>query len=405
MKLLWLCNMAPGAVKEKIGGKAIGGLWMDHVLTGLLAREEITVRVLCPGKDGQSGQLEQGLSYKTFAGGPAHVARPDLVGVFREDLRDFAPDVIHVWGTEFPHTLAMAEAAREEGLSHRLVINIQGLCSFIARHYAEGLPHKIQTRNTFRDFVLRGEHEIKALRMTPHVIGRTQWDEAATAAIHPERVYHFCNETLRQSFYQGQWSYESCRPHRIFAAGCSYSVKGFHYMLEAFAQVLKTYPDATLAVPGHSFLADDWKSRLRRGSYQKYLAELVHSHGLEDKIEFLGSMDADRMKQAFLEATVFVLSSTIENSPNSLGEAMILGLPCVASHVGGVSSLMNHGTEGYLYQSTAPYMLAHYIEKIFAMGAEAASLGQSARTHAAHTHDPEKNLQDLLAVYTAIAQD
>jgi len=98
-----------------------------------------------------------------------------------------------------------------------------------------------------------------------------------------------------------------------------------------------------------------------------------------------------------------VLPSTIENSPNALGEAMLLGVPCVASDVGGVITMMNHGTEGYVYPSTAPYMLAHYIKKIFAQAEQAAALGNEARSHARRIHDPEKNLRDLLAIYHEIS--
>ena len=103
-------------------------------------------------------------------------------------------------------------------------------------------------------------------------------------------------------------------------------------------------------------------------------------------------------------ANVFVMPSTIENSPNSLGEAMLLGTPCVAADVGGITNMMTHGTEGYIYQSTAPYMLAHYIKEVFAMGDKAEAMGKAAAKHARITHDPQKNLEDLLAIYETVAK-
>ena len=102
---------------------------------------------------------------------------------------------------------------------------------------------------------------------------------------------------------------------------------------------------------------------------------------------------------------VFVLPSTIENSPNSLGEAMLLGVPCVAADVGGVTTMMRHGLEGEIYPSTAPYMLAFYVENIFAQGAAAEAMGAAARAHAGVTHDPEKNLADLLEIYERLAKN
>ena len=109
------------------------------------------------------------------------------------------------------------------------------------------------------------------------------------------------------------------------------------------------------------------------------------------------------MKKAYLHSNVFVLPSTIENSPNSLGEAMLLGVPCVAADVGGVTSMMDHKEEGYVYQSTAAYMLAHYICGVFDMEERAESVGLAARGHARKTHDPQQNLQDLLAIYQILA--
>ena len=46
MKLLWLCNMMPGEVKRRLTGNAVsGGLWVDHVLTGLRQRG-LTILIL-----------------------------------------------------------------------------------------------------------------------------------------------------------------------------------------------------------------------------------------------------------------------------------------------------------------------------------------------------------------------
>lgn len=410
MKLLWLCNMAPSAVQEKISGRAKGGLWVDHVLSDLRQRD-LKIHILCPGK-GEKGTLDERCSFATFAEGLPYRYLPELEKSFGEELNAFRPDVIHVWGTEYGHTLAMVNAAEQAGMLDHLAVSIQGLCSVYAGHYAEGVPYKVQSGFTFRDlvrrdniraqqekFALRGKLETEALQKVRHVIGRTAWDKACTSQIDPQAQYHFCNETLRQPFYEGQWQYGKCRRHRIFASSCVYPIKGFHYLLEAFGEVSRNYPDATLAVPGKSFLTVD---SLHRSSYQKYLADLARRYGVENRIEFLGSLSAEGMKDAFLEANVFVLPSTIENSPNSLGEAMLLGVPCVSSDVGGVTTMMTHGKEGYVYQSTAPYMLAHYIKTVFAQQDRAEAMGRAAKEHARQTHDPEKNLQDLLDIYRSL---
>lgn len=412
MKLLWLCNMLPGAVKKNITGKEGNGLWVDHVLQDLRQQEDMEIRILCPYKKEKSGNLDNWCSYRTFRTKAPHQYLPELEQCFELELAEFRPDVIHSWGVEYAHTLAMVNAAEKTGYLSRMAVSIQGLCGFIAGHYCEGIPHSVQCSTTFRDilrkdnilqqqkkFRQRGELEQQTLQKVSHIIGRTHWDRACTASINPDVQYHLCNETLRDPFYEDVWQYETCRHHHIFAPGCSYPVKGFHHLLVAFADVLKTYPDATLAVPGKSYLK---AGSLRRNSYQKYLAKLTWQYGLEDKIEFLGSLDAEGMKKACLQANVFAMPSTIENSPNALGEAMILGVPCVAADVGGVTTLMTHKEEGFVYQSTAPYILAWYLKEVFAMEGAAASMGLAARAHALRTHNPETNLADLLTIYDEI---
>ena len=138
-------------------------------------------------------------------------------------------------------------------------------------------------------------------------------------------------------------------------------------------------------------------------SYEKYLADLMKQYGLEDRVEFVGRLSAQQMKEEYLKANVFALPSTIENSPNSLGEAMLLGVPCVATLSGGVATMMEHNKEGLIYQSTASYMLAHYIKYVFSMGAEAQKMGQAARVHGGKTHDPQANLNRLLEIYTGLS--
>ena len=383
------------------------------MLSGL-RQQGFTVRILYRGTGG-SGTLDAQCSYASFGEGVPYVYQPELEDHFRQELRSFRPDVIHSWGTEFAHGLAMANAARKEGMLDNMVTSIQGLCFVIGEHYTDGLPEKVVNANTFRDFVrkdniarqqekfrLRGKWEQQALKTLRHVIGRTSWDYAHTKEVNPDLTYHFCNETLREPFYSGQWLYENCKKHRIFASSCAYPVKGFHYLLEALVKVREVYPDATLTVTGSGCLGGSGKARLRRGSYEVYLARLIHKYHLEDAVEFLGNLSAEEMKQAFLDANVFALPSTMENSPNSLGEAMILGLPAVAAEVGGVKDLLRSGPEGFTYAPGDVESLTADIIKIFAMEQGAEELGNAARAHALVTHDPENNLKTLIEIYKSL---
>ena len=415
MRLLWLCNREPGPVRQAVTGKKSSGLWMDHVLSDLRKEPELEVRILSASDRCACGSLDDGCSYALFVREKPAQVSSDQQNLFRQELKHFRPDVIHIWGTEFGHTLAMMEACKAENLLDRVVISIQGLCSIYARHYNEGIPLSVQKKATFRDrmkgdnllqqqktFERRGENEVAAMQLSRHVIGRTDWDRACARLINPQAQYHFCNETLREPFYEGSWRYEGCKKHRIFASSCIYPIKGFHYLLEALAEVRRRWPDAVLAVPGNRPEAKTLQEKLRQDGYAAYLQQLMERYELGDCVEFLGSLTAEQMKENYLKANVFVLPSTIENSPNSMGEAMLLGVPVAAADVGGVKTMLKAPDEGLIYQSTASYMLADAIETIFAMEEKAEEMGKKAADHARKTHNPEKNCRDLLNIYREI---
>lgn len=414
MKVLWLCNNAPGVVRSALSGKQESQVnWLDHVLQDLLD-QGITLRILYRGS-GAPGQIDAQCSYAPVPETPAHIYQPQLEESFRQELCGFQPDVIHSWGVEYHHALAMVNAAEREGMLPHMAASIQGLCCRIAPHYTDGLPASVLRSRTLRDiarhdsiltqqaqYAQRGELEIEALGKLGHVIGRTDWDRRNALEINPDVQYHHCDETLRAVFYADQWVYSRCRKHRIFASSCSYPVKGFHILLEALTIVRQQYPNAEITVTGRPFNASDFKSRMRRNGYEKYLCHLVKRNRLDGAVHFLGHLSAQDMKRAYLDANVFVLSSTMENSPNALGEAMLLGLPCVAADVGGVTSLMGE-EEGILCAPVDPESMARGICRVFAMADQAETMGMAARNRARKTHDPEKNLKDLLDIYRLLS--
>ena len=108
------------------------------------------------------------------------------------------------------------------------------------------------------------------------------------------------------------------------------------------------------------------------------------------------------MCRQYLASSLYLLCSSIENSPNSLGEAMLLGMPCVAADMGGVSSMLEHGREGLLYPADDPAALAQAILSLLDDPARAAALGEAAHERAVRTHDPARNAADLLSIYETI---
>lgn len=420
MKLLWICNASIPKIAKAIGADMpTGGGWIAGVADAFKTGGEHKLVLCFPYKDTSLFGEVDGITYYSYTKDDLSRYSKETEESFRNIIKKESPDVVHVWGTEFPHTLAAVNACERQGLLDRCVIHIQGLVSVYAEHYEAGLPHRVVKGYTLRDFlkrdnvtgqkkafIRRGEFELEALRKARHVMGRTDWDEACAKAINPSVNYHFCNESLRNEFYDGAWQIDKCEKHSIFVSQASYPVKGFHKMLMAMSEIVKRYPDAHLYTTGQDLMKNgSFMAKQRSTYYFAYIRELIKKYKLEGHVTFLGRLDAEGMKQRYLSSHVFVSPSSIENSPNSLGEAMLLGVPSVSSDVGGVKNMMEHGKEGYAYPFDEAYMISHYVCKIFEDDLIAESLSANAKEHARVTHDREKNLEALLGIYEKIKED
>ena len=162
-----------------------------------------------------------------------------------------------------------------------------------------------------------------------------------------------------------------------------------------------------MVVAGADIFTQDegWLKRYMKSSYVRYILNLVDKYRLKNHIVFTGELNEADMCAQYAKTHVFVSPSVIENSPNSVCEAMLLGMPCVCSDVGGIRDLMTHEEQGYIYQSSAPYMLAYYICDLFANDQKAIQFSEAAHERAKQTHDREANVKRTLEIYDIIKRE
>ncbi|NUL48315.1 glycosyltransferase [Cellulosimicrobium funkei] len=405
-----MLNMALPSYMEAQGGAItpLGG-WMVSTATQLQRRDGVELYVAFPLKSSGEEPKAEEAHYRPFE--PMSGVGQKEVEYFRSLLRQINPDIVHVYGTELPHSLAATRAANAEGIP--LVVTIQGLVSRIAQHIGSGLPlHVIygaSPRNILlgdsvdglrRKYRRRGAYEIETLQRANYVIGRTEWDRACAREMSPTAPYHHLDETLRSSFYTGHWTVENIDPGSILVSQGNNPLKGLHFVVEALAKVKKIYPEAHLRVAGRKPIEAGFARSISLGTrYGMYLKKRIKQLGLVDAVEFIGYKSENEMREEFLRANLFVSASVIENESNSLSEAMALGVPSVASYVGGVPDRIEHGKTGYLYQHDAPYMLAHYAMNIFGDSNAALDMGTAAREATHKRLDAERNLESQLQIY------
>ncbi len=336
---------------------------------------------------------------------------------YAEAIRRFSPDAVHLFGTESAAALPPLSACESAGLLPHTAVHLQGICTAIAAAYEAGLPERALRRRTLRDilrrdgillqkaaFEKRAENEKRILQSAAHAIGRTDFDRAQSLAVNPNLVYHACNESLRDGFYRAKWRRGAAEPHTIFFSQAYYPLKGLHTLLPALPRLAERFLDLRLVVAGGdpTRRAEGLRGRLLVGGYGALLSEQIARFGLKDRVEFTGPLDEAGMLKRYLGCGVFVSASALENSPNSVAEAMLLGVPLVATRVGGVPSMAEDGRDARLVPFGDVPALADAIADAFKDTETTDRLRMHARERALFTHDRGRNAETLISIYREI---
>lgn len=426
MRVLWVLNLMPPAIGEKLGEEcSVKEGWISGLLEQVVkekAAEEISLGICYPVRTREEEKCreirlgEKNILCYGFAEDSIHHKAHEELRMskrFQQIFSDFQGDLLHLFGTEYGHCLAAAKAFNRP---ERILIGLQGIISECAKEYLADLPREVYSRNSFRDllkrdgmvrqqekFALRGEQEKEAMGLCRNVTGRTAFDQRAAYEINPRARYFSMNETLRKEFSNGRWEVNNCTPHRIFFSQADYPLKGFHYLLNSLPQIKKEFPDVTVAVAGNSLIrGEGLRERIKISGYGKYLKELIKKVGMEEKIIFLGKLSAEEMKAEYLKCHTYVCASSLENSPNSLGEAMCLGVPVVASDTGGIPSMLTNEKEGLLFPKGDEEALAQAVTRLWKDRELCARLSEAAAVRGRETHDGKRNFNRLLEIYGEI---
>jgi glycosyltransferase involved in cell wall biosynthesis len=410
MRVLWITNtIFPDASKAlNLHIPVIGG-WMHSGAISLLETNkgiELAVASLYNGNELKILFLN-GITYFLI---PDNNIRNEynieLETHWQSVKKQFSPDIVHIHGTEYPHGLAFVRSCGNSNV----VVSIQGLVSVYERYYFAGIKHSEIFKNiTLRDLIRndtlwqqknemikRGKYEKDLIRSTLHIIGRTAWDKAHAWAINPNLSYHFCNETLRKEFYMHQWKIDACEKYSIFISQAQFPIKGLHQIIKALPVILRHFPDTKVYIAGNDFISN---KGLRLSGFGKIISALMKKYNVSDKLIFTGTLTEKEMCDKYLRCHVFISPSSIENSSNSIGEAQLLGTPCVSSFVGGNSDLITDNQTGLIYRFEEIEMLAASVCKIFGDDNFAVKLSEQSKAAAAIRHDRQSNANKLSEIY------
>lgn len=418
MKVLWTVNLIPAAVSVKLGktSEVLGG-WVESMAAKLSENNDIELGIVCKCEENLNFcEVIDGITYFSLYY-TSSTSLSELESKCNEIVTKFNPDIVNIEGTEFLHARAMQLSAKNHNIP--AVVSLQGILNGQYAYQCGQLPvddmmFSKSLTNIFSAWIMhlrktrwykpRMKPEKEIIENADYILGRTTWDRAHSYAINPNAKYYPCSRILRAPFYEEKWSLEKTERHSIYVGNGYNALKGAHFVVMALPYLIREYPDVKVYIAGYKpYQENDKRSILKKG-YAAYLKKLIYDLGVQDHIEFTGPLKAPQVAQMLSKVNAYALCSTIENSPNTLGEAMMVGTPCVSAYVGGVSDMAEDGKEALFYRNDDPKILAWNLKRIFDSDELALSLSEAGKKKARITHDPERNAQLLIDAYTDILE-
>jgi glycosyltransferase involved in cell wall biosynthesis len=410
--LLWVINKPPRAAGGTLG-QTIGGGWLDAYIDLVAGTAQYALTVLFPDRadEGRSFTAD-GVDYAAFPTGevgsrvgrvsrrwlnePTSAASLAAIASVAGRVR---PDLIHLHGAEYGYGLPLLRGDAP------VLVSVQGSPSVVAELWTRGIDTHYRAAESISDLargtgswhshrtmLARAATEATIMAAVQGVAGRTEWDRRFCSVMAPEATYFHIDEPLRPEFYEASRSRAGVCAGRIVTVAPDYPRKGVGTLLRALDLIVRSGHDVELVVVG-----------MAPGSVsERATRDHAHALGLDQRVRSVGTLDAQGLIDQLQAASLFVTASHWENSSNAVSEAMVLGVPTVASAAGGLPTLADDGRAALLFQDGDAVALAGAVGGLLGDPASAEELGRRGRAHAEARLDRGCILGQLQAAYSSL---
>lgn len=406
MKILWFTNTASNYNLQS--GEYNGGGWISSLETEIKKYKEVDLAVSFVMSNQPFKVQNDNVTYYPIEF-PRQNRFKTLLNIYSENypiydreidaylkvVKDFKPDVIEIFGSEQSFGLI------SKFIDIPVVLHIQGILNpyytaFLPPFFSwfdyilqDEMPHRIlKNYITKKRWITNCKQETEILEKIQYYIGRTEWDKRVTEIYNPNCHYFYGSEILRAPFYE--FSIRKLPSKLTIVTTISNPLyKGFDLILKT-ASILKKKLN----------LDFEWKVF---GNISPTLIEKkIKIKCKEVNIKLMGIGNAHEIRNELLHCTCFFHPSYIDNSPNSICEAQITGIPVISTNVGGISSIIKNDKNGYLAPANDPYQMAYLINELFINADKNILMGKQAREIALFRHDRKRICDSLLNVYQTI---
>lgn len=409
MKVLWFEVTTPS--KYSCNDTIIAG-WQDSLesIVSLHKGIELSVAFISTNKDDKIKSingityipviLEYNIIEKIRRKLTWKVDANKYVPALKRVIQDVMPDIIHVFGTEWPFGLVT------KSIQVPVVVHIMGsVTPYINAFYPVGfnLMNEIISLPFYRidrmvakiiyyhKYQTWTEIEADVWNCVKFYMGRTDWDKSLSRIMHPGRMYYHVEEAMRPIFFSDKyiWKGFDGGKLRLITIGCSSYWKGPDMLLKT-ASIL-----TSLGIQYEWIVA---------GLVSREMIDAIenktHLYFKNTSVIFVGQMTAEQLCDKLSSSTFYVHTAYIENSPNSICEAQLLGIPIISTNVGGIKSLI--GDYGKMVPANDPWQMADAVIQLSKDYERMERYSKYGREQALMRHNEKNILKQLLDCYSNI---
>jgi len=418
MRILFLVYAPNKSLTSFLEKKSTISPWVDSMLEEIVKCEQIIAGLAIPIFDNASQKMQRDgialyglpdrnlvqISKQLWPRTSISNENDELLNFTEKAIDDFKPDIIQIFGTENKFGMIQSK------ISIPILIHFQGSVQVVSVKWFTGITRFEQFRSSsMRNIIYRkgiyheyfrfkekGTREELIIKKCKYFVGRTNFDRRLISLLSPKAKYFHCDEFIRRGFYESQWNLPLSDNISCISILKGVTYKGIDLLLETVA-LLTRYSaiNITLKICGVRE-AEEVVTILKRKH---------HRDTSMSRIRFLGNLGTDALISELYDSNFYVHPSYMENSSNSICEAMALGMPVIATNVGGTSSLIQDGVDGLLVQEGEPYSLAAAIVELINNYDYARFLGQNAREKSKHRHNPDVLREKMINIYQTILSE
>jgi L-malate glycosyltransferase len=223
----------------------------------------------------------------------------------------------------------------------------------------------------------------------------TQFTAVSQEGLQRARIISACankgrvilNSIRPQDYTEGTKDLQLPRP-LIGSLAVFKNKKGIEVLLCAFNRLLQHYPTAHLLLVG--FVVPEEQSQFD---------SLVAQYDLKDKITITGRVPRQDVLRYLRNMDVFAFTSLHDGCPNTVLEAMLAGVPIVATRAGAVPELIEDGKHGLLVRPGSATELNEALVKMLSAETDSQQYGKQAQERVLIRFTPFQELEAYWEVY------